>query len=135
MTRPLPKAKKRSVPTPKRHSNKDGVEQRTGETRVQRQSVLPAGNAGRWNSQLWSYPKHVGLQFGSREDLDAAIDLLWSDADLWGLPRVHVGSNTMIVPEDAVGFFQKKGCRFTLQQVTSTGDLPTEEVNRIRQGG
>src|SRR5206468_3909173 len=77
----------------------------------------------------------VGLQFASEEELDKAIDWLWSAPELRELPRIHVGQNTMIVPASAVELFRQKGYHFTLCTVVSAGDLPPEEVNRIRREG
>jgi len=83
----------------------------------------------------WDNSQQVGLQFGSTEELDAAIDWLWTDAILRDLPRVHVGRNTMIVPADTVDLFRNKGYHFTLSRVVSAGDLPPEDINRIRREG
>ena len=73
--------------------------------------------------------------YRSEADLDSAIDLLWSDPELQGMPRVHVGEQTMIVPTAALPLFRKKARNFTATAVVSAGDLPAEEVNRIRRGG
>jgi hypothetical protein len=77
----------------------------------------------------------VGLHFASEEELDAAIDWLWTVPELRELPRVHVGDNTMVVPAGAADLFRRKGYQFTLRSVVSAGDLPAEEVNRIRREG
>jgi hypothetical protein len=88
----------------------------------------------RWSPQFWAN-KHAALQFSSTEELDAAIGWLWEVPELRHLPRVHVGENTMIVPEGAVDAFKKKGYDFTVSKVVSAGDLPADEVNRIRREG
>src|SRR5262249_24938553 len=77
----------------------------------------------------------VALQFAAEEELDEAIDWLWSAPELRELPRIHVGQNTMIVPQEAVELFRQKGYHFTICPVVSAGDLPPEEVNRIRREG
>jgi len=77
----------------------------------------------------------VALQFAAGEELDAAIDWLWSTPELRELPRVDVGENTIIVPEEAVELFRRKGYQFIQCAVVSAGDLPSEEVNRIRREG
>jgi hypothetical protein len=87
-----------------------------------------------WQPSIWSYRQQSALSFGADEDLNAAIDLLWNDAELRGMPRVHVGERTMIVPTAAVPLFCKKARNFTATAVVSAGDLPAEEVNRIRRG-
>jgi len=90
--------------------------------------------ACKWSPQFWAN-KHVALQFSSVEELDAAIGWLWEVDELRHMPRVHVGKNTMIVPEGAVDAFKQKGYDFTLGRVVSAGDLPADEVNRIRREG
>jgi hypothetical protein len=97
-------------------------------------AALPAGQPLRWDPAFWSYPQHAALRFDSEADLDAAIDLLWNDRELRGLPRVHVGDNTLIVPADAVDAFRKKARHFVVQPVVSAGDLSPEEANRYRRG-
>src|SRR5262245_49690434 len=61
----------------------------------------------------------VGLQFASGEELDAAIDWLWSAPELRELPRIHVGQSTMIVPEEALEQFRQKGYHFAILPVVS----------------
>src|SRR5688572_19181261 len=87
-----------------------------------------------WAPRFWDNAHQVGLQFDSETDLDAAIDWLWEAPELRDLPRVHVGRNTMIVPAAALALFRQKGFQFTVCPVVSAGDLPPEEVNRIRRG-
>ncbi len=87
-----------------------------------------------WNAAFWSYPQHAALQFASEADLDDAIDLLWNDSELRGVPRVHVGDNTMIVPAEAVDLFQRKVRHFVVRPVFAAGDLSPEEANSFRRG-
>jgi hypothetical protein len=77
----------------------------------------------------------VGLQFASGDELDRAIDWLWSTPELRELPRVHVGQHTLVVSAESVDLFRQQGYDFTLCAVVSAGDLPAEEVNRIRREG
>jgi hypothetical protein len=86
-------------------------------------------------AQFWANTRQVGLRFVSGEELDAAIDWIWTVPELRELPRVHVGDNTMVVPAGAADLFRQKGYQFTLSTVVSAGDLPSEEVNRIRREG
>jgi hypothetical protein len=95
--------------------------------------AVPEWPMGRWNPQFWSYRQLVAIQFRTEEDLDAAIDLLWDDSELQGLPHVHVGDWTMIIPAQAVDCFQRKARNFCIKSVVSAGDLPPEEINRIRR--
>jgi hypothetical protein len=88
-----------------------------------------------WQSRFWDNERHVSLQFATTEELDAAIDWLWTVPEVRELPRVHVGQNTMVVPAEAVEIFRKKGFQFVAGGVTSSSDLPPEEANRIRKTG
>lgn len=94
--------------------------------------VPGVGGPGKWSPRFWANASQAGLRFATEEELDAAIDWLWSTREL---PRVHVGRNTMIVPTEAVNLFRRKGYDFTLCAVFSVGNLPSEEVNRIRREG
>jgi hypothetical protein len=99
-----------------------------------RPATLPVGEPTGWRGSFWDYREHVALRFASSEDLDALIDRFWSDPALWGLPRVYVGDNTVVVPAGAADYLRQQGHEFTLTKVVSAGDLPAEEVNRIRRG-
>ena len=94
-----------------------------------------AGRPDRWSPRFWANAPQAALRFATEEELDAAIDWLWNTPELRELPRVHVGCNTMIVPAVAADLFRRKGYAFTLCEVVSAGDLPAEEVNRIRGQG
>lgn len=87
-----------------------------------------------WNPHLDSYREKRALKFSSEADLDAAIDLLWSDEDLYALPRAHVGENTIIVPAESVGLFRKKGLTFTDSKVAPATGRPSKEIGRLRRG-
>jgi hypothetical protein len=100
-----------------------------------KRSSSKAGNMSHWNPAFWAYRRHVALTFDTEADLDEAIEFLWTDDELWGLPRVHVGRNTMIVPKDGVEHFKRLGCKFTIHKVRSAGDLSPEEINKIRRHG
>ena len=88
-----------------------------------------------WRPRFWDNDVHVALQFATTEELDAAIDWLWTTPVLRRLPRVHVGQNTMIVPAQTADLFRARGFQFVLGTVTSMGDLSPEEANRIRKTG
>jgi hypothetical protein len=77
----------------------------------------------------------VGIQFGSTEELDSAIDFLWADPRLRDLPRIHVGRNTMIVSHEMANTLHEQGYQFSLRKVVSAGELSSEEMNKIRREG
>lgn len=84
-------------------------------------------------SPLFGLNRHVALEFPSSEELDRAIDWLWTSWELQHMPRRHVGRNTMIVPDTAVELFRQQSLQFEVLPVTSMGDIPPEEANRIRR--
>jgi hypothetical protein len=86
-----------------------------------------------WEPLLGGGGHQAALQFGSAEGLDALIDQFWSDPLLQGVPRIFVGDNTVIVPASVVEHLRQAGHEFAVQKVVSAGDLPAEEVNRIRR--
>jgi hypothetical protein len=96
---------------------------------------VTASEVEKWQPRFWANSDKVSLQFVSTDELDAAIDWLWTEPGLCDLPRVHVGENTIIVPAQAADLFRKTGFQFQLAQVTSAGDLAPEEANRIRKTG
>jgi len=97
-------------------------------------SAVKPWYARRWAPDMSWYDDKVALAFNTEEDIDAAIDLCWSDKDLRGVPRVHVGEWTMIVPAESLPFFQKKARNFTVKNVISAGDLSPEEMAKVRRG-
>src|SRR2546428_452915 len=54
------------------------------------QGGSPSGKE-KWAPRFWDNEGHVALQFATTDDLDKAIDWLWSTSELRTLPRVHVG--------------------------------------------
>jgi hypothetical protein len=86
-----------------------------------------------WSPTYWGTYPQAALQFASDEGLNALIDEFWSDPLLRGMPRFYVGDNTVIVPASVVEGLRRKGHQFVVQKVVSAGDLPAEEVNRIRR--
>ena len=109
------------------------VRQQTEEPRADAETATPCAQPACWNAGFWSYPHHAALQFASEADLDAAIDLLWNAPELRGLPRVHVGDNTMIVPAEAVDVLRTKTRPFVVKPVVSAGELPPAEAAQIRR--
>jgi hypothetical protein len=112
----------------------DSTNASVGEAPAVAQPVPAPTLPPRWERSIWYYPKKAALEFRSEEDLDALIDRFWSDPELYGMPRVYVGQDTVIVPAEAVDYLRQKGHPFTVRNVVSAGDLPPEEVNRIRRG-
>jgi hypothetical protein len=98
-------------------------------------AIQSARQGGGWNPQLWSNRELVGLHCPRREDLSALIEQFWEDPALDGLPRVHVGDQTVVVPAAVVDYLRDKGHAFIVQPARSSADLPQEEADRIRRLG
>jgi hypothetical protein len=62
-----------------------------------------------WEPLLRGGSRQAALQFGSTEGLDSLIDQFWSDPLLQGVPRIHVGANTVIVPATVVEHLRQTG--------------------------
>src|SRR5260370_4689692 len=88
--------------------------------------VLP----GAWKPHLDMYRDLRALQFSSAEHFAAAAKLLWS-AELRDLPYDLTGKHTVIIPQEAIGYF--KGLTFTETEVLSPNDLPSEELAELRR--
>jgi hypothetical protein len=95
---------------------------------------VPVAEPQAWKPRFWDNERHAALRFVSEEELDKAIDWLWSAPELRRLPRVHVGQNTMIVPAQTADLFAKQGFQFSVGNVISAGDLSAEKANHIRSG-
>ena len=84
-----------------------------------------------WKSHLDYYREKRALTFKTEKDLDGALDLLWEE--LFELPHALAGGDTIIVPAEAVPYFKAKGLRFRNTRVRSAGELPPEEIARLRR--
>ena len=85
-----------------------------------------------WQPCLSYYDDLRALTFATATDIEAAIDLLWTPA-LVNAPHDLVGSNTVIVPVEAVPYFDEAGLRFTSDDVESMSDLPPSERAKLRR--
>jgi hypothetical protein len=85
-----------------------------------------------WKAHLDCYREKRGLIFTDEKELDAAIDLLWSE-EMHDLPHALAGGDTIIVPAEAVHYFKTKGLRFRDTRVHSAGELPPEEIAKLRR--
>src|SRR5437899_11519165 len=85
-----------------------------------------------WQPYLSQYADQRILTFRSPKDLDAAIDLLWTE-ELRSLPHATPDGKSLVVPAEAVGCFARAGLRFTARKVLSISDLSAEEIRRLRR--
>src|SRR5438876_11590285 len=84
-----------------------------------------------WQPHLSQYADQRILTFKSPKDLDAAIDLLWSDA-LRNMPHDTPDGKTLVVPAGAVDYFTRAGLRFTERKALTVSDLSAKEIRRLR---
>jgi len=66
-------------------------------------------------------------------EIDKAIDLIWSHADLRGLPRMTPDGITLIVPEEAVRYFTEAGFKFKVFLMANRDDIPPERLAELRR--
>jgi hypothetical protein len=86
----------------------------------------------RWFPHLDYYPEQSVLQFDNDVDLEAAIDLLWTD-DLRTLPHDTAGRKTLVVPTEALPYFAKAGVRYTATRLRQMSELSPEELKALRR--
>ncbi|HEV3236815.1 MAG TPA: hypothetical protein VGZ25_07485 [Gemmataceae bacterium] len=85
-----------------------------------------------WQPYLSQYADQRILSFKTPKDLDAAIDLLWTD-ELRNLPHATPDGKSLVIPAEAVSYFAKAGIRFTADNVLTISDLTAEEIRRLRR--
>ena len=86
-----------------------------------------------WKEHLYAYREKKALKFSSTREADKAIDLIWKTSELYGMPRAVVDADTIIVPEEAVRFFQAAGLKFKRSRVVPAGELGADEIARLRR--
>jgi hypothetical protein len=91
-------------------------------------------NPSHWKRSYGSYANSElrALRFDSTEEIDRAIDLIWSDPDLRNLPSDIVDGLTLVVPEDSVEYFRAKALQFTVSKIVDPGELSREKLAQIR---
>jgi hypothetical protein len=85
-----------------------------------------------WHPDLNGYAELKALRFASAAEMDAAIDLLWTDP-LRKMPHELAGGDTIIVPGEAVGYFKAAHLTCSQDDVLSPSDLPAPELNELRR--
>jgi hypothetical protein len=85
-----------------------------------------------WRSRLSEYAEQRILTFHSDDDLDLAIELLWTE-ELRGLPHETPDGQSIIVPAEAVSYFAAAGLRFVDKRLRSIRELRGDEIQRLRR--
>jgi hypothetical protein len=109
-----------------KQSAKSGRGQSAGNAR-QAARAIPS-----WQPHLSQYADQRILTFKSPKELDAAIDLLWTD-ELRNMPHDTPDGKALVVPAEAVAYFARAGLRFTEKKALSVSDLSAEEIRRLRR--
>ncbi len=76
--------------------------------------------------------RYVQIEFNSEKELEAAIDLLWTD-NLRKLPHETPDGNSLVVPAEAIDYFRQAGLRFTDKRLRNVTELPADVVRRLRK--
>ena len=61
---------------------------------------------------LTAYKILKALTFESQKGFDHAIEVIWDNDELFGMPRAHAGSRVIIVPAEAVELLASHGLQF-----------------------
>jgi hypothetical protein len=72
------------------------------------------------------------LTFASAKDLEAAIDLLWTD-DLRTLPHATPDGQSIVISSEAVEYFAQAGLKFTEKPLRSMPELSADEIGKLRR--
>jgi hypothetical protein len=100
----------------------------TDNGRARSRAAFPAPE---WKASLNAYPEKQWLRFASKEDLHAAIDLLWTAA-FRTLPHCTPDGRSLVVPEEAVEPLARAGLQFTATRLRSITDLTPSEIRKLR---
>ena len=88
--------------------------------------------APEWKPNLCSYKDTRLLKFKTSRDLEAAIELLWSEP-LETLPHDTPDGRSIIIPAEAVDYFSRAGIEFTVEKLRSISELSYEEIKHLRR--
>ena len=85
-----------------------------------------------WKPHLNSYTEKQVLRFACKEDLHAAVDLLWTDP-FRTLPHDSPDGRSIVVPAEAVEHLARAGLKFTATRLRSIREFPPEEIAKMRR--
>lgn len=75
-----------------------------------------------WRWPLAAYRNLQRLVFVDQEELEKAVDLLWTD-ELYALPHASPDGKSIVVPEEAVEYFTRAGLKFSAEKMMSRSDM------------
>jgi hypothetical protein len=99
--------------------------------RVNGREKAEASGAPAWRSHLDHYRELERLVFENDEELDRAIDLLWTDA-LRDLPHDSPDGRSIVIPKEAVEYFARAGLKFSAEKQLSISDLTSDQIAALR---
>lgn len=85
-----------------------------------------------WKENLGSYKELQILRFENDQQLDAAIGLLWTD-ELRFLPHDTPDGKSIIIPKEAVEYFERAGLKFRAVRMRTMDELTPEERAKLRR--
>ncbi len=85
-----------------------------------------------WRWPLAAYRNLQRLVFENQDELEKAVDLLWTD-ELYSLPHASPDGKSIVVPEEAVEYFTRAGLKFSAEKMRSRSDLTPEETRALRR--
>lgn len=85
-----------------------------------------------WKPRLVMYRHKTAVKFPTVAEIEKAIDLLWEDGELIGMPHAFADGMTLIVPAESTDLLRSKGLKFEEIKVISSGDLPADEARKLR---
>ncbi|MBI3327802.1 MAG: MerR family transcriptional regulator [Nitrospinae bacterium] len=99
------------------------------------QAGVPMSGSPQWKRSIGSYTNKElrALKFHSVTEVDRAIDRCWEDPNLQGVPRATPDGRTLIVPEEAVRYFQAEGLKFTVSTLLNREELTPEKLAETRR--
>ena len=63
------------------------------------------------------YREQVAIEFPNKRERDRALEALWRDEELFGMPRDYADALTLIVPKSAAPMLRQKGYKFEAHRV------------------
>jgi hypothetical protein len=85
-----------------------------------------------WKSHLDSYRELCSLTFPNFEEIEKGIDLLWTE-ELRTLPHDLTDGHTIIMPKEAVEYFERAGLKFKARRVRRSDEISAEERTKMRR--
>ncbi len=103
---------------------------RNGRTKAPKSK--PAEGPSKWRASLSAYRNLLWLVFENQDELEKAVDLLWTD-ELYDLPHDSPDGKSIVIPADALDHFTRSGLKFKAEKLRSIGEFSPEEIAAMRR--